>query len=551
MAAPSHVIQRQIFELTVPSEAAARQIHSDLSRLHGSLLAEVVDRCCSAAGKPEATHRISTLQVDLGAVDPTNLERDLVSRLMDRLPAALEQALSSSQRAGDIPRPILDSGLAPLTGEIEGGDADGAPELPDTERLVELVAVYARTGTMPWWTDVRRPPDLKEALHRLLVTAPGDLARMLREVAATRGHLERLVVAMDDELLAEVGDLVTPEAAGGLPFGELAELVQIVPSSATSTRRRRDIWVALLQVAFEAAHPSSIDLAEASVVRLANEAHVRAVVMASELLDAASSLPASPELTAVIREAERATRRHESQRPDHAAAPEQGEGFSTRPDRRSAAGLAKLNRSAADTGRVGGNTEVRRAGNGSAAPQIALPPAPATIDLSFSDSDHMYVDNSGLVILAPFLDSLFTRLGLMREAQFESPEDRHRAVGLLQYLAAGDVAPLEHSVPLNKVLCGLDVREVFDFGDPVTDREAEECTDLLVAAIEHATVFGDISTAGFQGTFLHRRGALSSEPGTWVLRVEGETYDVVLDQVPWSFDWVALPWMSAPLRVQW
>ena len=60
-----------------------------------------------------------------------------------------------------------------------------------------------------------------------------------------------------------------------------------------------------------------------------------------------------------------------------------------------------------------------------------------------------------------------------------------------------------------------------------------------------------MSITGFRGTFLLRQGILGQRDGAWLLRVERETYDIVLERFPWSVDWVKLPWMAAPLRVEW
>ena len=60
-----------------------------------------------------------------------------------------------------------------------------------------------------------------------------------------------------------------------------------------------------------------------------------------------------------------------------------------------------------------------------------------------------------------------------------------------------------------------------------------------------------MSAEGLRGTFLWRKGVLSSRDGAWLLRVERESYDLVLDRFPWSFEWIKLPWMKAALRVEW
>ena len=172
-------------------------------------------------------------------------------------------------------------------------------------------------------------------------------------------------------------------------------------------------------------------------------------------------------------------------------------------------------------------------------------------DLMIDDNDELFIDNAGLVILGPFLSRFFDRLDLLDQKQFKEPTAQHRAVGLLQYLATEDRSPVEYLLPLNKALCGMELSEVFDFGPPVTDAEADECSQLLAAVVEHAPIFKNMSIEGFRGTFLIRKGQLSQRDGAWLLRVERQTYDVVLDRIPWSLNWVRLPWMETPLRVEW
>ncbi|MEO1401775.1 MAG: contractile injection system tape measure protein [Cyanobacteria bacterium J06635_1] len=37
----------------------------------------------------------------------------------------------------------------------------------------------------------------------------------------------------------------------------------------------------------------------------------------------------------------------------------------------------------------------------------------------------------------------------------------------------------------------------------------------------------------------------------WLLQIERETYDILLDQLPWSIRVVKLPWMPKLLYVEW
>jgi hypothetical protein len=180
-----------------------------------------------------------------------------------------------------------------------------------------------------------------------------------------------------------------------------------------------------------------------------------------------------------------------------------------------------------------------------------ISPDEPAFDLSFSDGDALYVGNAGLLILWPFLDHFFGRLGLLRESQFVDNEARQRAIGLLQFLATGGSDFHEYQLSLNKVLCGLEPDALFDFGPPLTDEEVEEGNDLLRAVVAQAPILRDMSVDGLRGTFLLRQGALRTRDGAWLLQVERETHDVVLDRFPWSWTWIKLPWMAAPLQVEW
>jgi hypothetical protein len=185
-----------------------------------------------------------------------------------------------------------------------------------------------------------------------------------------------------------------------------------------------------------------------------------------------------------------------------------------------------------------------------------LPPdgpaaADDALDSGIDDADALYIGNAGLVILWPFLPGFFASLGLVVGERFTWPAAQQRAAGLLQHLATGDATFAEYLLPLNKLLCGLELDAVFDFGEPLEESEATACAEFLRAVIAQAPILRDMSLPGFRGTFLLRQAVLSARDGAWLLRVERQTYDVVLDRFPWGWEWLRLPWMDAPLRVEW
>ena len=209
---------------------------------------------------------------------------------------------------------------------------------------------------------------------------------------------------------------------------------------------------------------------------------------------------------------------------------------------------------------------------GRAAVQPGTPP-----DLA----DALFVDNAGLVLLWPFLGSFFERLGLLNGRSFAGDAAAQSAARLLHFLASGDPDPAEHQLPLCKLLCGLDLLapidpigpidpfdpldpldpfgpfgpldllDPLDPGTPAPEAQQAEAHALLAAVIEQAGCLGGLSADGFRGSFLLRRGQLSAVDGHHLLRVERESWDVVLGRLPWHTGFVKLPWMAALLQVEW
>ena len=172
-------------------------------------------------------------------------------------------------------------------------------------------------------------------------------------------------------------------------------------------------------------------------------------------------------------------------------------------------------------------------------------------DVSFSKIEAIYVEEAGLVLLAPFLSHFFNHMGLLEEQSFANTAARHRAVGMLLFLAHQEFEPREYRSPLCKILCGMDIIELLEFGESVSDEEATECQRLLSAVIAQAPILNDMSLDGFRRTFLQRQAKLSSRDGSWLLQVERATFDIVLERLPWTFQWIRLPWMNLPLQVEW
>ena len=166
--------------------------------------------------------------------------------------------------------------------------------------------------------------------------------------------------------------------------------------------------------------------------------------------------------------------------------------------------------------------------------------------------DELYVEDAGLVILWPFLERFFLRVGLLDdELRFVDEPASMQAIALLAQLAREDPDPPEFTLPLAKLLVGRDPTASFTLERPLSAVHVAEGERLLAAVIAHATILRDMPVADFRAAFLRRPAALCTRDGAWTLQVEGRAHDLVLARFPWAWSWLKLPWMPGPLRVEW
>jgi hypothetical protein len=165
---------------------------------------------------------------------------------------------------------------------------------------------------------------------------------------------------------------------------------------------------------------------------------------------------------------------------------------------------------------------------------------------------NIYVGNAGLVLAGPYVPALFERLGLTVEGAFVDDAAAERGVHILQFLVDSSEEPaLEHQLPLNKLLCGLDLSEPIGRAFRLTDAERETVEGLLQVMIDRWTIIGRTSRQGLRESFLQRQGVLETQTEIWRLRVEPRAFDMLLDEIPWGFQTLKLPWMKQVLHVDW
>ena len=170
--------------------------------------------------------------------------------------------------------------------------------------------------------------------------------------------------------------------------------------------------------------------------------------------------------------------------------------------------------------------------------------------------DAVFIANAGLVLLSPYLPTLFERLDLLitdeaGKQRIVGIEAMSRGVHLLQYMVDQRLDAPEPELVLNKLLCGLPSTQPVLSSYAADQAELDLCDGLLGAVIANWPIIAGTSIEALRETFLQHDGRLRLEDDKWRLQVQRKALDVLVDQLPWSFATIFHRWMPHPLTVTW
>jgi hypothetical protein len=183
-----------------------------------------------------------------------------------------------------------------------------------------------------------------------------------------------------------------------------------------------------------------------------------------------------------------------------------------------------------------------------------IAPPLAFSSLASPDENGSYpTSDAGLVLLHPFIPRLFDAVGIAPAGTVELPEAMlPRAAALLHWLMSEREEVYEFELTTIKVLLGLPPDRMLLVGTGLlSEADKEEANALLAAAIAHWGALGKTGVAALRMSFLQRRGLLRDIGSGWQLRVEPESFDMLLGKLPWGISIVRLPWMTRPIFTEW
>jgi hypothetical protein len=457
---------------------------------------------------------------------------------------------------------------------------------------LDLFTSFLKTGRLPWWSERLGREELESRLGRLISTSPDKVKRIVEECVQDGRYLRRIIHQFSDDILLKITQLLLP--ALHRDIGDIlrdlktvfteSDILKTFPDKRTRLEQWRGI---LFSVGLNRqAVPDRFRVFTDILLHMAESLGIDHTTFQRSMADAAARLDKAghsfksglPKLFASLYTSGRILDQDTTAFRER----EQLEGLIERlagrlQDRSLSKALSEqpiygldrrievfLQNARVLKGRISDikNWTISRGRDRileltGEAEKLAAGLRGQTAKLSeiysdpFSASEEIYIDNAGLVLLWPYLGRFFEKVGLVEKNRFMNPEAAARGGLLLQYLADGSTEIPEHVLPLNKIMCGLDMDEPVEAILEISDREQEECENLLSAVIKNWGMLKNTTPDGLRRAFLQREGVLKVREGSWLVQVEKMMHDVLLDRLPWSISVVRLPWMDGVLFVDW
>jgi hypothetical protein len=574
MNGQKHIINRQFMELTIPERGRAQPIQNKTSEIVKYKLQPALDDLFSKLSAADEIIRIDKLVIDLGNISENEIDKVLVERSLKEISAKITQIKATG---------LTNSGLK----QVDGNSANANQKFSSTTKskdFLEQFIYFLRFGRFPWWhingkSSVNQDATLLEkssakpnvsALDEILKeTLKYDIRSLKSSIIpllSTPAVRKRLVFQFSylqlESLLKRLDDKL---------FESYYSLFLVLQPSIKQVQNRKDITESFYKIALKyfsveqqlKNDESKIDfikeilkvlLAKFSVKENENlligilqnlkkqhkkvsAENFKLIVVA--LVQTVFELRSQNEILQKIVQniLSKSELKIKSLVEQHIKISKRE--FEKRGETLKTESVKNAGNNDADTINVVKLENKEKLIS-------PFPPKPA------DDAEGIVVSNAGLVLIHPFLRYFFEGLGLLdKELQFKSQQEIYKAIHLLQYIVTENESTEENELPLNKILCGLDIAEPVPNVFPLSVEEKKECINLIKTVLERWDSLKTTNPAALRNTFLQREGILKKSGESWNIIIERNSFDVMLEKLPWSISFIKLPWLLQILYVEW
>lgn len=538
-----HNIQKIVFEMVSQDDKTAYKLQNEISAIWQDQITQTLDELFDEFNNDNFIVRIDRIEIDLGTIDRKELERELATKIRMELTPILLDLIKNHKTPKKATNKRATTNNAVNDNVLHLGNAkiEAIEYIPKKTGTIELFLVFLQKGYLPWWSPDYGFQEIEHQIIDSIKNKPETIWQIQKILAKDPVYLQRLIHEHSENFVAFIVDRII------LPSGIMAEARTLIRcfeiSFKPSTTLRNNIYAhSIYELITQVIAPSGNKKTDKQhqhprerifketfefLIKKYKQEKVATLVQLQKNPLVSNWLTANQPQK--IKESVNVLFKKLLEN----ASGKAGEYLPA---------TSKSNDPLFKEKDKGDNSE-------KGTEKYAPDPDPNQIQEP-EENEAIYIKYAGLVLLHPFYKSFFEHCGLLEKNDFKDEKSRQKALRLLDFITSGREPSPEHELTLHKLFCGIPVSQPIE-KPTLSANEKEEAEALIKAAISHWKALKNTSVQGFREAFLNRKGKLQCHNDNWVLQVEKEPYDVLLDQLPWSIIMIKQPWNNYILNVEW
>lgn len=562
MSGQNHIVQKLTVEVGLSSQEEAYGLQCRISDSHDQLVLEVLSELFDRLVGENEVVQIEKIEIDLGHIMPQHLTYEFPEKLKKEAEEIFTSLLHDLHQSPGDDREVR---VSTSSGEIITVRANLQPK---SVSLTDALAHFLEYGVLPWGNDKAGRSTLRELVSEAMEKHPEQLRLLLQQLGNKSYVFKRLALQLPEEQLQYLAAVSGCGFSPKLPaifkalrivtekFLKLAPGSSLVAENPELFIRRESLRY------FAASHSASAGVTEAVFTgEIAGKiiAQYGLLISPAAIHSVKKELKNTSELLTLevfaktIKEepgTEKNKRSSRDKKDESNEREQQDRQKNSLHDDKSEAGE-----------KIKGKKEKNNSAPESRAELLAhlKDQLDENHPLAPEADSGLYIENAGMIILAPYLPAFFRNRGLVVQKDFVDEAAKWKAVHLLQWLVYGDQEEeeeirefTEHDLILNKLLCGMDIAEpVPDYAVP-GEEEKKAGIEFLKAVIENWEVIKRSSVFALRSTFLVKEGRLKNSGNDWDLFIRRDSaVDMLIDRLPWTISMIKMPWNKGIIYVEW
>ena len=183
-----NIIKKQIWEIDLDSAQNAFSLQNEWGQFSQTEISPVLDQVCNELVNGETIVKIDKIELDLGAVSFTNMEKELPGIVRQAFRESLAHLLTKSSLTSDENVTIVSS----------------------THSDLDIIDHFLSTGIIPWWASKLKQINLEDTFKQTLSAEKQKSRKLLTAGIQLPDFRKRLVNQFSPELLFSLVEILEP-----------------------------------------------------------------------------------------------------------------------------------------------------------------------------------------------------------------------------------------------------------------------------------------------------------------------------------------------------